>query len=143
MARDDINAILTQVFPFAQQCLARDGGFHPFAVQMNGDGEIIAIAAEEPEEGQEEPGAQELIEMLTEVLDESVKSDAAPKAVAICFEATVSHEDNPEPHAAICVQVEDADGESLLVSLPYTRGEDGTVQCGNIAASPMDSRFFA
>ena len=143
MARDDINAVLSQVFPFAQQCLQKNGEFYPFAVRMNPDGEIIAIAANESEEGEEEPSAQEVIDMLTELLQEAAKEDPAPKAVAICFEATVSHDENPEPHAAICVQIEDGDGEALLVSLPYTRNDQGQVVCGDVAASPVDPLYFS
>lgn len=143
MARDDINAILSQVFPFAQQCLQKNGEFYPFAVRMNANDEIIAIAASEGAEDEEDPSAQEVIDMLTEMLHEAAKEDPAPKAVAICFEATVSHDDNPEPHAAICVQIEDADGEALLVSLPYTRDEKGVVSCGDVAASPVDRQFYA
>lgn len=142
MARDDINAILNQVLPFAQQCLQRDGEFFPFAARMDENGDIIAIAANETEGEGEEPSAQDVIDMLTQMLVEAGGEEHPPRAMAICFEATVSHEQNPTPHEAICVQIEDVDGEALLVSLPYTRSEDGSVSCGELAASPTELRFF-
>jgi hypothetical protein len=64
--------------PFAERMLGDHGGFHPYAMAMKPDGEIISVAGYG---GREHPPSQEIIDLLTQALRRDAASPRTPAMI--------------------------------------------------------------
>ncbi len=139
MARPDLDALLNSALPFAQQMLAKQGGFQPFGVSMNAAGQLKQNAAHT---GVEHPSSQELIDMLSG----GFRSQAAKgelKAIGVCLDSRTIPPGGTEKVDAICVRMEHADGEAVDVFSPYRKGWFGKITFSDLFAAPGQRSVFA
>lgn len=64
MAHPDLDELLNALLPFAQQMLAKNREFYPFAFSMAMDGQVIADTTFESDENK---SPQELIDFMTKL----------------------------------------------------------------------------
>jgi hypothetical protein len=102
--------LLDAVVPFAQQQLDKRGEFFPFGATV-GTGGQVALMAADPGRG-EHPESQSVLESLYE----GVRADRGSRRAA-AFVADVLLEGQD----AIRVELEHAEGTSIVVALPYSR----------------------
>lgn len=138
MARPDLEAIMNHLIPFAQQMLAKAGEFHPFGASMRMDGQLVQNAAYT---GNEQPPAQQLIELLTGGFRHEAASGNL-RAAGICFDVRVVPPGSSEKSDAICVQLEHSDGEAIRVFVPYKKGWVGKIKYGEMFANQGTPAFF-
>lgn len=107
--QNELDELLNQALPFAQQTLAKHGEFYPYAVSMGVDGEIRMVGAYE---GSEHPKSTDLLQMLYEGL----RAHAADlRGVAVVSDVRVKNPDSD----AIRVEMEHREGVAIGVLLPY------------------------
>lgn len=112
--------LINVLLPAATEQLEESGHFSPVAAFVSPDGTVSNMAVEF-DDGEPEPA--EIVEALQDGLREQVAADAA-RATAICSIVMVSLEDG-EPTDAICVNLEQHDGDPLNVFLPFAKAESG------------------
>ncbi len=107
--QDDLDELLNQALPFAQQTLAKYGEFYPYAVSMRVDGEIRMVGAHE---GSEHPKSTDLLQLLYEGL----RAQATDlRGVAVVSDVRIKDPDGD----AVRVEMEHREGVAMGVLLPY------------------------
>ena len=107
----DLDGLLSEVLPFAQQQLERRGDFFPYGATVSIEGDIRMTAAD-PGLG-EWPGSQAVLDALYA----GVRA-ARTTARAAAFVADVKLDGRD----AIRVELEHAEGGAMTVFMPYSRG---------------------
>jgi hypothetical protein len=87
MAHSDLNELLNALLEMAEMLLAKQGAFLPIGAIMSSNGEIRHVGAQI--EGNEYPGAQPLIELLTETL-RSEATEGRLRAAGLAYEQWVA-----------------------------------------------------
>jgi len=113
--REPLDALLNQLLPFAQQCLAKYGEFHPFGAALKQDGEMGLIAADPGEEDRE---SQVVIDMM---LDGMKQNRDQYLAVGICCDVLGMLPGETKKTDMIQVSLEHRDGTALDVLMPYRK----------------------
>lgn len=127
-AQDDLDGLLGPALGFAQEQLTAHGGFYPYAVVVDDDGQQRMVAADTDHD---QPASGELITTLIATLSE--QRDRL-RAAAIVADVRVPERD------AIRVTLEHSERVALTVLLPYKtrrfgRSVDyGDPQAGTAAA---------
>lgn len=137
MAHPDIDQLLNALIPFAQQQLAKRGGFLPFGASMVIDGKIRLNAGYDGEP----TTAGSLIQLLTEAF----RRDAAAgsiRAAALCFDARTIPPGQTEKTDAICVSLEHQDGEAADIFVPYKKGWFGKMTYAELFGVTRKREFF-
>ena len=137
MAHPDFDALLDPLLSFAQEQLAKRGGFLPFGASVTRDGEVALAAGYA---GQPQTSPQEVIDLLAQ----GFRKDAAGgriRATAICVDARVVPPGSKEKTDAVCVQLEHAEGQCIEVYLPYRQGQQGP-EYGDLFVGAGDARVF-
>jgi hypothetical protein len=133
-AQADVDQLLNEALPFAQQMLDRRGEFYPYAVKMTAGGETGMVAAE-PGQG-EHPESTDVLAMLYAGLAserEALRAAAAVSDVKI----------GSPPSDAIRVEIEHREGAALAVFLPYAKKPLGRgVSYGDIRAASGERRIW-
>jgi len=138
MAHPDLDDLLSELLPFAQDMLAKHGEFFPYGSAMTKSGEIVAHAAHD---GAEQPPSQQLIDMLTAGFRKKAAAGEI-RAAGICYDARIVPPDQEEKTDAICVSLEHESGEATEVYMPYKKGWLGRIKYGDIFAEPREPQFF-
>jgi hypothetical protein len=112
-SQDDLDGLLDETLPFAQQMLAKFGEFHPFgaAVTVNGGTELFGA---DPGQG-EHAGADVRALLLGGMRGVREKF----RAFAVCCDVRLPDSD------AIRVELEHQDGHAVAVLLPYKKKRFG------------------
>jgi hypothetical protein len=129
MAHPDLNELLNALLWMAETLLTKQGEFLPIGAIMLSDGEIRHVGAKI--EGDDHPGSQPLIDLLTETF----RKEAAKDVLTV----------PPGKHQkqdAICCGLEHCLGEAVDVFKPYVRAEDGNFQYGEVFADKRMLQFF-
>jgi hypothetical protein len=135
--RDDLDALLNPLLPFAQDMLRKHGEFFPFGAVMKAGGEVELVAGYT---GSEQPSSQELIDLMVS----GMRSRAAAgeiKAAGICHDVRVRSEDGKTTDA-IAVSLEHRAGVSIAVLMPYSKGRFTGLLFGDSTAGPSERRIF-
>jgi hypothetical protein len=141
MAHPDLDHLLNAAIPFAQQCLAKRGGFLPFALTLDTAGKLQMHGANPPPPGSDHPPLQELIDLLLGAL----RSQAAAgniKAATLCMDIRTTPPDSTEKTDAIGLWLEHASHEAVDVALPYTKSPHHTYTYGTLFALPGNHHIF-
>lgn len=138
----ELNEMLNAVLPFAQDMLVKEGGFYPFAVTMDGEGEMTAKSYEIDDEDTEPERV--LFALAEEVRKET--AEEALRAVALCWDARIQAGDEEELRDAVAVAVETPAGEAVEVFVPYGPALDpegeGTIIFGDAVAAERRPSLF-
>ena len=138
MARSDLEALLNVLIPMADKMLAEQGEFYPFAAAMDVSDNISPWSAQVD---QEHPSAQEVFDKLVAGLRGSA---AELKATGVCFDGRVTPPDSEEETDAVCICLEDRDGEAIDVFVPYRIDSDsGEIEYGELFAVRGEPAVFA
>jgi hypothetical protein len=118
-ASDELDRLLSFVLPFAEQMLAREGGFHPFGAVLGVTGEIEPVDELPPTE---HPDPEVLGAHLVEQIRARV-AHGAVRACAICADVKVVPPDSERETDAVRVTMEHrGDPDAVAVFRPYTTG---------------------
>jgi hypothetical protein len=136
--RDDLDALVNFLLPFAQQMLGKSDEFFPFAAEVSAEGELVAVGIDSGEDDQ--PASQEVIDAHIELL----RSHAAAGQIRACGVCSDTRVTTPETGQtdAVRVALEHRDAEPLDVYLPYSKGPDA-YSFGDLIAVAGESRVFA
>ena len=138
MAHPDLDALFDTLLPFTQKLLSEKGGFLPWAATMSSTGEIQWVGADN---GEEFPGAQALIDLLTETFQRQ-STLGVLRALGICYDVCVIPPGRSGKSDAVCCSLEHISGEALDVFVPYTKADDG-IHYDEIYSVRRDPRFFS
>jgi hypothetical protein len=112
---DSIEPILTEMVELAQEFLAEDGEFFPFAAEMRIDGSVEMVFVET---GEQQPSGQELRDFFFQTLRPALESGVVT-AIGVCLDVQARTPEGDETDA-IMVEVEQKSGGNALVFVPYT-----------------------
>lgn len=134
--------LMNSLLPFAQQQLEKQGEFFPFAGMLTKDGEAhlgMADASKLNEKG----GTAISQEMIDRIVAAHKKENEKGNLLvsAICFDTRVA-KDGEEKEDAICIAIEEEDGKSINVFLPYKKNFFGKIKYGELFASPKEITIF-
>jgi hypothetical protein len=139
MAHPDLNELLNALLPMAEMLLTKQGEFLPTGAIMLSDGEIRHVAGKI--EGDDHPGSQPLIDLLTETFQKEAARGKL-RAAGICYDVITVPPGKDQKQDAICCGLEHCLGEAVAVFKPYVRKEDGNFQYGEIFADKRTLQFF-
>lgn len=106
--QDDLDGLLGEALPIAQQFLENSGEFYPYALALTAEGEMRVIAGD-PGEG-DNPESTAVLGTLYEGLRQEA---GAHRAAAVVSDVRIPQSD------AIRVELEHSDGQAIMVLLPY------------------------
>ena len=135
-ARQDYNALLEMLMPFAEQMLAKHGEFFPFGAAVSTTGEVTAHAGYD---GNETPASEEVIALLVQGLQGEAR-DGKIRAAGICFDGRIVQDGKKVD--AVIINLEHAEGNATKTCVPYTKGFFGKYRFGEMIASLDDPKIF-
>ncbi|WP_109486641.1 hypothetical protein [Occallatibacter savannae] len=139
MAHPDLNELLNALLEMAELLIRKQGAFLPIGAIMLPDGEIRHVGAQI--EGEEYPGAQPLIELLTENFRKEA-TEGRLRAAAIAYDVLTTPPGKQQKQDAICCGLEHWLGEAVTIFRPYARSEEGAFQFEEIFATARTQQFF-
>jgi hypothetical protein len=130
-AQADLDALLNAVLPFAQEQLAANGKFFPYAASIGLDGELV-MRASYPETRR--PRASNVLQWL---YDDARGSADSLRAVVFVGDVRSQGKD------AMAFQLEHRDRISIAILLPYIRSRfHKALSLGKMRASPGVPRVW-
>jgi hypothetical protein len=135
--RDDLDALLDALLPFAHEMLSKRGGFYPFGAVMKADGEVTMVAAYT---GTEHPDSIDLIDSMRS----GMRSQAASgeiRAAGVCYDVKVRSEGG-KPADSIAVDLEHQAGDTVQILMPYSKPRFGSYRFGELSASSGERHIF-
>jgi hypothetical protein len=139
MAHPDLNELLNALLNMAEALLQKQEAFLPIGAVMLSDGEIRHVAAQI--EGEEYPGAQPLIKLLTETFQKEAAGGRI-RAAGIGYDVLTIPPGKHQKQDAICCSLEHCLGEAVDVFRPYVRGQDGIIHFDEVFATRRTQHFF-
>ncbi|MEA2365043.1 MAG: hypothetical protein QOE69_2417 [Thermoleophilaceae bacterium] len=145
--RDEIEALLNFLLPFAEQMLKQEGEFYPYAAVMADDGELAAVAPDiaSDDAGGDGAGPQpdvgDLLVALHAELGERA-SEGSIRACGIAADVTLTDPDSGETSDAVQVQLDHADADAVDIYVPYENAPDG-VKFGELVAAEGREPVFS
>lgn len=133
----ETEGLLEVILPMALELVGQQGGFQPFGVALKSGGETIAV---NPYDGDGEPEAEELIELLKLAFRREAENGTY-LATAIAFSVYVTPPGETERSEAIAVMLDHFKDYSIVVFQPYVAGEDG-LQVGEMFGQDGDNEIF-
>ena len=139
MAHPDLNELLSPLLTMAETLLAEQGAFLPIGAIMLSNGEICHVGAQM--EGEEYPGSQPLLELLTNTFQKEA-TEGKLRAAGIAYDVLTVPPGKQRKQDAICCSLEHFLGEAVDVFKPYVRTDDGHFQFEEIFTSNRAQQFF-
>jgi hypothetical protein len=139
MAHSDLNELLNALLDLAEMLLAKRGAFLPFGAIMLPNREIHHVGGQI--EGEEYPGSQPLIDLLTETFQKQATAGKL-RAAGICYDVLTVPPGKQQMQDAICCGLEHWIGEAGNVFKPYLRTDDGSFEFEEVFASERTPQFF-
>lgn len=136
--KEEVESLLNEGFPFAQQQLAEHGEFYPFAFALTTEGKAAAVGAHT---GEERPDSAAVLSFLVKGLRKAAR-DGQYRAVALFVDVRVVGPGGDGKTDAVQAGLEHESGYCVDVFLPYEERPDGTVAYGELFASPREGSVF-
>jgi hypothetical protein len=134
-AQNDLDGLLEPALGFAQQQLAENGEFFPYAVVVGVDGHIEMVAAR-PNPTDDQPASADVITACRTSLAE--RRDQL-RATAVVADVRIPDHGGE----AIQVELEHTEGPVLTVLLPYNRKRfSKTINYGQLRAATADRHIW-
>lgn len=129
--QDDLDGLLNDALPFAQQMLEKNGEFYPYGRALTLDGEGIALGGWT---GDDRPASQEVLSVL---LDGVRHNTANVRAVALVADVRANGGD------AIRVELEHREHVSITILLAFKKRRFGRgVEYGAMSAGSGEARIW-
>ncbi|MBW8864572.1 MAG: hypothetical protein JF609_06545 [Verrucomicrobia bacterium] len=135
-ARQDYDALLNALMPFAEQMLKQHGEFFPFGAAVNLTGEVTAHATYD---GNELPPSEEVIASLTKAFLSEAR-EGKIRAAGICYDGRIIQGDKKVD--AVMMTMEHQSGNASKVCVPYTKGWFGKYNFGQMVAALEEPKIF-
>jgi hypothetical protein len=121
---------MNELLPFAQQMLAKHGEFFPFGGYVDVGGGIVHVGGWT---GEEQPPSQEVIKVINAGLRERAERGEI-RASGLCVDVLTVPPGETQKRDAVSIRLEHANGESVVVFLPYRRSASGDYEYGELYA---------
>lgn len=138
LVKEDVEALLNELMPMAEQQLAKHREFFPFGAAMDVNGQMIQTEAWT---GEDEPTASDLVDSLVSAFQEQAESEEI-RASAILIDCLTVPPGETEQVDAVAARLDHLDGYSAVVFFPYEIGNDGTVSFAEPFAHEGDDEIF-
>jgi hypothetical protein len=138
--RRDLDALLDQLLPFAQEMLRKKGDLFPFGAVMKADGKMKLLAGSAGSWSGDPEQAKELMGIVVDAMRAQAVTGEV-RAVGLCF-PTVVATDMGEDTEAVGVSLEHVAGDEAHVFLPFTRGRFKSVKFGELMFGTGERRVF-
>ena len=135
-ARQDYNALLEFLMPFAEQMLKKNGEFFPFGAAVSTTGELSAAATYD---GNETPASEDVIAMLVQGFQGEAHGGKI-RATGICYDGRIVQDGKKVD--AVIISLEHVSGNATKTCVPYTKGMFGKYRFGEIIAGLDDPKIF-
>ena len=135
-ARQDYDALLNALMPFAEQMLKQHGEFFPFGAAVNTDGRVTAHATYD---GNELPPSEEVIASLTKAFQGEAR-EGKIRATGICYDGRIVQGDKKVD--AVMITMEHVSGHGTKACVPYTKGWFGKYNFGQMIAGLEKPKIF-
>ncbi|MBN2176808.1 MAG: hypothetical protein JW722_04035 [Demequinaceae bacterium] len=129
--QQDLDELLGQLATLAKALLIRNGEFFPFGASIGKRGKFTLVT---PVPEGDRPTAHDVVDAI---LADVRSSRDSLRAYGVAAMALTSSEDD-----AVRIELEHAEGSSLMIALPYTRGDFGTFAYGDMEARRTDRRVW-
>jgi len=137
-AKQELDALLSSMMPFAQMMLDKAGTFYPYGGIINTSGKPEAHGAYN---GEEHPKPQELIDILMAGFRQGTKEKKF-RAVGMCVDVRTIPPNSTEKTDAIAAMMEHESGIAVTVFLPYKREASGKYVYGQMFARNNEPKIF-
>jgi hypothetical protein len=135
-AREDYNALLEFLMPFAEQMLKKHGEFFPFGAAVSAQGEVEACATYD---GNETPASEDVIAMLVQAFQGKVR-EGKIRSTGICYDGRIVQDGKKVD--AVIISLEHVSGSATRTYVPYTKGMFGKYRFGELNAALDDPKIF-
>ncbi|MGZ4973274.1 MAG: hypothetical protein ACXWDN_10975 [Limisphaerales bacterium] len=135
-AKQDYNALLQALMPFAEQMLKKNGEFFPFGAVVSTTGEVSAQAAFE---GNDTPQSEDVIASLVQAFQTQARGGNI-RATGICSDGRILH--NGKETDAVIISLEHVSGNATKTCVPYSKGLFGGYSFGQIVGSMAEPKIF-
>ena len=135
-AREDYNALLEFLMPFAEQMLKKNGEFFPFGASVSAEGEVQACATYD---GDETPASEDVIAMLVQGFQNEAR-DGKIRATGICYDGRIVQDGKTVD--AVIISLEHFGGSASKTCVPYTKGMFGKYRFGELTAVLAEPQIF-
>jgi hypothetical protein len=139
MAHPDLDELMSALLDMAEMLLAKQGAFLPIGAIKWSNGEIRHVGAQI--EGEEYPGAQPLLELLTCTFQKEA-AEGRLCAAGIAYDVLTVPPGKQRKQDAICCSLEHCLGEAFDVFVPYSRTEEGRFQFEETFTNRRTQQFF-
>jgi len=135
-AREDYNALLQFLMPFAEQMLKKHGEFFPFGAAVSTAGEVAAHATYD---GDEQPASEDVIALLVQGFQGEAR-EGKIRATGICYDGRIVQDGKKVD--AVIISLEHASGNATKTCVPYTKGMFGKYRFGEMIAGLEEPQVF-
>jgi len=135
-AREDYNALLEFLMPFAEQMLKKNGEFFPFGAAVSTEGEVQACATYDANES---PASEEVIALLLQGFQGDAR-EGKIRATGICYDGRIVQDGKKVD--AVIISLEHASGGATKTCIPYTKSMFGKYRFGELIAGVDDPKVF-
>ena len=135
-AREDYNALLEMLMPFAEQMLKKHGEFFPFGAAVSATGEVGAHATYD---GNETPASEEVIAMLVQGFQGEARGGKI-RATGICYDGRIVQDGKKVD--AVIISLEHISGSATKTCVPYTKRLFGKYRFGELIAALDEPKVF-
>src|SRR3989339_1115210 len=115
-SKEESEAVLNALLPFAEQQLQKHGEFFPFAAVMLSNGQVQILATYD---GDEHPESQTVIDDTEKTFVRGAKNNEYI-ATGLAYMIGVTNLDNGGKEDAVCINLDHVDNYSVKVIYPYT-----------------------
>jgi len=136
--KEECEALMNALVPFAQQMLSKNHEFYPFGGTMSVDGKIAQSASYT---GEEHPASQPLIDLLEKGFRDGAKRHLY-KATSIVVDVRTIPPGKMDKQDAVEVRLDHVSGYSVRVLFPYTFSPKGDLKFEAPFATPGDGKIF-
>jgi len=135
-AREDFNALLDALMPFAEEMLKKNGEFFPFGAAVSTAGEVSGHATYD---GNETPSSEDVIAGLVQAFQQDARAGKI-RATGICYDGRIVQDGKKVD--AVIIGLEHVSGCASKTCVPYSKGMFGKYRFGDLIASFDEPKIF-
>jgi hypothetical protein len=135
--KQEIEALLNFLLPFAEEMLNKNGEFFPYAATVAADGEVAAVATDLGED----PDVADLLVALHAQLGVEA-AQGSIRASGIAADVTLTDPDSGETTDAVQLELDHADADAVDIYVPYESAAGG-VKFGELVAAEGRQPVFS
>jgi hypothetical protein len=139
MSMTELEGLMNEVVPLAQEMLAQHGEFDPYGGVLTNEGKIHHYALGDQDE---DATAQSVLAQLIAGFRDGV-SQGLYRATAIILDVRATLPDTEAETDAIYAALEHEAGLSVDVLIPYSIDDSGSVDYGDAVAAEGEAKVFS